>query len=104
MRKWGNGEDQKTIFPFRDFTISLLFYMTPEHEVLTMAKPLDRLVAVGSMHRCTYTTALSTTWSTWDLSLALLPDGILHLEARFPLRCFQWLSLPDIATRHVPLA
>ena len=56
------------------------------------------------MHRCTYTTTLSTGWSTRDLSLVLLPDGIINLEARFPLRCFQWLSLPDIATRHVPLA
>ena len=64
-----------------------------------MVKPLDRLVLVGSMHRCTYTTNLSTRWSTWDLSPVLLPDGITNLEAGFPLRCFQWLSLPNIATQ-----
>ena len=64
-----------------------------------MIKPLDLLVVVGSMHRCTYTTTLSTGWSTRDLSLVLRRDGITHLEEGFPLRCFQWLSLPDIATR-----
>ena len=69
-----------------------------------MIKPLDLLVVVGSMHRCTYTTTLSTGWSTRDLSLVLRRDGIINLEAGFPLRCFQWLSLPDMATRHMPLA
>ena len=64
-----------------------------------MAKPLDLLVVVGSMHRCTYTTTLSTGWSTRDLSLVLRRDGIINLEAGFPLRCFQWLSLPDMASR-----
>ena len=59
-----------------------------------MIKPLDLLVVVGSMHRCTYTTTLSTGWSTRDLSLVLRRDGITHLEEGFPLRCFQWLSLP----------
>ena len=35
----------------------------------------------------------------------LLPqgDGTSHLGAGFPLRCFQRLSVPDIATQHVPL-
>ena len=27
-----------------------------------------------------------------------------HLEVGFPLRCFQRLSLPDVATRRLPLA
>ncbi len=30
--------------------------------------------------------------------------GIPHLEAGFPLRCFQRLSFPDIATLLLPLA
>ena len=30
--------------------------------------------------------------------------GMPHLEAGFPLRCFQRLSLPDLDTRHLPLA
>ena len=64
-----------------------------------MIKPLDLLVVVGSTYRYAYTTTLSTGWSTRDLSLVLRRDGITHLEAGFPLRCFQWLSLPDIATR-----
>ena len=65
-----------------------------------MAKPLDLLVLVGSTHRCAYTTSLSTGWSTRGLSPILLPGGITNLEGGFPLRCFQWLSRPDIATRH----
>ena len=30
--------------------------------------------------------------------------GMVYLEVGFPLRCFQRLSLPDVATRHVHLA
>jgi hypothetical protein len=33
----------------------------------------------------------------------LLCSGTSHLGAGFPLRCFQRLSVPDIATQHVPL-
>lgn len=32
-----------------------------------------------------------------------LKGGRSHLEAGFPLRCFQRLSVPDVATQHVPL-
>ena len=32
-----------------------------------------------------------------------IQDGRTHLGAGFPLRCFQRLSVPDIATLHVPL-
>ncbi len=32
------------------------------------------------------------------------PPGMVHLEVGFPLRCFQRLSLPNVATQHVPLA
>ena len=34
----------------------------------------------------------------------VIPSGMSHLEAGFPLRCFQRLSLPNVATRHLPLA
>ena len=27
------------------------------------------------------------------------PSGSPHLERGFPLRCFQWLSFPNVATR-----
>ena len=33
----------------------------------------------------------------------LINSGRTHLGAGFPLRCFQRLSVPDIATLHVPL-
>ena len=32
------------------------------------------------------------------------PPGNANLGAGFPLRCLQRLSLPDVATRHLPLA
>ena len=32
------------------------------------------------------------------------PRGMIHLGAGFPLRCFQRLSLPGVATRRLPLA
>ncbi len=32
------------------------------------------------------------------------PSGMVYLEVGFPLRCLQRLSLPDVATRHLPLA
>ena len=69
-----------------------------------MIKPLDRLVLVGSTYHYAYTTSLSTRWSTWGLSPILLLGGITNLEVGFPLRCFQWLSRPNVATRLVPLA
>jgi hypothetical protein len=35
---------------------------------------------------------------------ALKVPGMSHLEVGFPLRCFQRLSLPNVATQHLPLA
>ena len=35
---------------------------------------------------------------------ALKGHGMSHLEEGFPLRCFQRLSLPNVATRQLPLA
>ena len=32
-----------------------------------------------------------------------MKGGTSHLKAGFPLRCFQRLSVPDVATLHVPL-
>ena len=34
----------------------------------------------------------------------LIVDGMSHLEEGFPLRCFQRLSLPNVATQQIPLA
>ena len=64
-----------------------------------MVKPLDRLVLVGSTYHYAYTISLSTGWSSRGLSPVLLPGGKTNLEAGFPLRCFQWLSFPDLATQ-----
>src|SRR5262249_25256289 len=56
-------------------------------------KPIERLVPVSSTHCCASTSGLSTWWSTTALM------GRTHFEGGFPLRCFQRLSRPHIATR-----
>src|SRR6478735_3371089 len=59
-------------------------------------KPHGPLVPVSSTHYCASTPGLSTWWSATTLQGDLVP-GRSHLQARFPLRCFQRLSLPYIA-------
>ena len=61
-------------------------------------KPHGQLVPVSLTHYCASTPGLSTWWSATTLQGAQGP-GRSHLQARFPLRCFQRLSLPHIATR-----
>src|SRR5450830_1924664 len=61
-------------------------------------KPYGQLVSVSLMHYCTSTPDLSTSWSRTTLQRAQ-GSGKSHLKASFPLRCFQRLSLPDLATR-----
>lgn len=59
---------------------------------MRVIKPIELLVPVSFMHCCTSTPGLSTWWS----STALI--GRTGFEAGFPLRCFQRLSVPYIAT------
>ena len=61
-------------------------------------KPHGQLVLVSSRHYCPSTPSLSTGWSVPTLQRDQV-TGRFHLGARFPLRCFQRLSLPYIATR-----
>src|ERR1700712_3788632 len=61
-------------------------------------KPYGQLVSVSLMHYCTSTPDLSTSWSRTTLQRAQ-GSGKSHLKASFPLRCFQRLSLPNLATR-----
>ena len=64
-----------------------------------MVKPHDRLVLLGSTRYRAYTCNLSTGYSIRNLQETFV-SGISHLEEGFPLRCFQRLSLPNVATRH----
>src|SRR5947209_4506306 len=61
-------------------------------------KPHGQLVSVSLRHYCPSTPDLSTWWSATTL-LGGQASGRSHLQACFPLRCFQRLSLPHIATR-----
>jgi hypothetical protein len=56
-------------------------------------EPIERLVPVSFTHCCASTPGLSTWWS----STALIARP--GFEGSFPLRCFQRLSRPHIATR-----
>ena len=61
-------------------------------------KPHGLLVSVSSTRCRASTPDLSTWWSATTLEGDQVP-GRSNLQARFPLRCFQRLSLPCIATR-----
>src|SRR5438876_1525147 len=61
-------------------------------------KPHGQLVPVSSKGCPSYTPGLSTSSSPTTLQGSQAP-GRSHLQASFPLRCFQRLSLPHIATR-----
>ena len=61
-------------------------------------KPHGPLVPVSSTRYRASTPGLSTWWSATTLQGGQA-SGRSHLQARFPLRCFQRLSLPYIATR-----
>ena len=63
-----------------------------------MVKPHGRLVPVSSTHCCASTSGLSTSSSRTALQGTEVP-GRSRLGAGFPLRCFQRLSLPSVATR-----
>ena len=56
-------------------------------------KPIELLVLVSFMHYCTSTPNLSTWWSSTTLV------GKSSIQVGFPLRCFQRLSCPYIATQ-----
>lgn len=58
----------------------------------------EQLVLVSLVSHNTYTPNLSTSWSRTTLQGGLASRKT-YLQASFPLRCFQRLSLPHIATQ-----
>ena len=70
----------------------------PPHERRKVAKPHGRLVPVSSTRCRASTSGLSTSSSRTALQGNKFP-GRPGLEVGFPLRCFQRLSLPNLATR-----
>ena len=64
---------------------------------LNQVKPHGRLVPVGFTCCHASTPGLSNRWSTCDLQGHKVRE--IALRRGFPLRCFQRLSLPNIATR-----
>ena len=66
-----------------------------------MVKSHGQLVRVSFTRYRASTPRLSTLWSTTDLQ-ASLRRGRSYLGVGFPLRCFQRLSRPYVATRQCP--
>ena len=64
---------------------------------LCLWQVLGLLVPVSFMRYRTSTSGLSTRWSS--RGPYSIKDGRSHLEASFPLRCFQRLSLPNVANQ-----
>jgi hypothetical protein len=65
--------------------------------VASLWQVLGLLVLVSSIRYRTSTSSLSTRWSSRGPYSTR--DGRPHLEASFPLRCFQRLSLPNVANQ-----
>ena len=65
-----------------------------------LSKALDLLVPVSSKPHSSSTPGLSTMSSTWDLTSLCYEKP--HLKAGFTLRCFQRLSVPNVATQLYP--
>ena len=90
-----------TLFTSSLFDLSLRFQPTThtghkQHGY--RIKPHEQLVSVSSTPHSAYTPDLSTSWSRTTLEGGFT-SGKPHLQASFPLRCFQRLSLPHLATR-----
>src|SRR5574343_1828926 len=61
-------------------------------------KPYGQLVSVSLTQYCASTPDLSTSWSSTTLQ-GVQYSCKSYVKASFTLRCFQRLSLPNIATR-----
>ena len=81
----------------RNFQLSLVLVSSN----CSNGQGLGRLVSLSSTPHSAYTCDLSMSWSRTALTLY---DGIPNLEACFALRCFQRLSLTDLATQLMHLA
>ena len=71
-----------------------------ESLLCVLSQALGLLVPVSSIHYWTSTPGLSTMSSTWGLTRLLYERP--HLKAGFTLRCFQRLSVPNVATQLYP--
>ncbi len=85
----------------------LIFSFTAAHQhlragwVSVCGQVLGLLVPVSCTHYCASTSGLSTQWSAGGLT-HVNRGGRPHLETGFPLRCFQRLSLPNVANQPCP--
>ena len=71
----------------------------PTHQGSERVCRVRPLVPVGSIPRGTSTSGLSNTCSTCGLQTLRKASRNPNLGAGFPLRCFQRLSLPNVANR-----
>ena len=98
-----NNKNSESIFEESiDLSILISEYLSELERLATLTtdlvKPHERLVLVSFTHYCASTSSLSNSWSRSALQGTEVP-GRSRLEAGFPLRCFQRLSDPNVATR-----
>ena len=97
------NQNKKTVFccvcvPDRISGTAQWTRRTNYSKFLIVYQVIGLLVPVSFTPYGASTSGLSTQWSRWE---PLTPDGAWkpHLEACFPLRCFQRLSLPNVANQ-----
>ena len=81
-------------------TTQKVYIFVAHFRLLLLSKALDLLVPVSSKPHGSSTPGLSTMSSTWDLTSLCYEKP--HLKAGFTLRCFQRLSVPNVATQLYP--
>ena len=81
----------------RCFSVLFFYKKQQKEKGMILKKPHDQLVRISSTHCYAYTFRLSTSSSRRGLQD---PEGSgkTYLEVGFPLRCFQRLSIPNLAT------
>ena len=107
------GRWENRLFVFTDLRILIVEYLSglerlAQRESLNLTqsrlvqfdlvKPHERLVSVSFTHYCASTSDLSNS-SSWSALQGTEVPGRSRLKDGFPLRCFQRLSTPNIATQ-----
>ena len=89
----GSQEPGSQVFPGSRRLVPGAWCVSSDGDRGEFSSSIERLGPVSCTHCCASTSGLSTCWSCTAL---MARPGF---EGSFPLRCFQRLSRPDIATR-----
>src|SRR3954468_19658845 len=95
------GGSATTGLLFRDRIVDAAYLANSARRPVGVCGVSCRPISTGQLHESLVlasTSRLSTQWSGWGPPA---PEGAWksHLEVGFPLRCFQRLSLPNVANQ-----